>query len=164
MNTPELARSVIAALKERGLTVAACESLTGGLICATLVDVPGASAVVRGGFVTYQTDTKTLLADVPAALIAEKGVVSADVARAMAEGARRKLGTDIAVSATGMASPGGLDEPPAGTVFVGLSTATGVQALPLQLTGTRLEIRQQTVHAALQAILTEVTHTKENPT
>ena len=100
----------------------------------------------------------------PAALIAEKGVVSADVARAMAVGARRKLGTDIAVSATGMASPGGLDEPPAGTVFVGLATATGVQALPLQLTGTRLEIRQQTVHAALQAILTEVTHTKENPT
>ena len=164
MNTPDLARSVIAALKERGLTVAACESLTGGLICATLVDVPGASAVVRGGFVTYQTDTKTLLADVPAALIAEKGVVSAEVARAMAEGARHKLGTDIAVSATGMASPGSPDEPPAGTVYVGLATATGVKALPLQLTGDRQEIRRQTVHTALTAILHEVTQTKENAT
>ena len=162
MTTHELAQAVIEALKERGMTVAACESLTGGLICATLVDVPGASAVVRGGFVTYQTDTKTLLADVPAALIAEKGVVSADVARAMAEGTLRKLGTDIAVSATGMASPGGPEEPPAGTVYVSLATATGVKAIPLQLSGTRLEIRQQTVHAALEAILHEVNHTKEN--
>lgn len=86
-----LAQGVIAALKESGLTVATCESLTGGMIASTLVDVPGASQVVRGGLVTYQTDTKTLLAGVPAALIAEKGVVSAEVARAMAEGARAKL-------------------------------------------------------------------------
>lgn len=164
MNKPDLAGIVVAALKEQGLTVAACESLTGGLICATLVDVPGASAVVRGGFVTYQTDTKTLLADVPAPLIAEKGVVSAEVARAMADGTRRKLGVDIAVSATGMASPGGPDEPPAGTVYVGLATAVGVKALPLKLAGDRQEIRRQTVRAALEAILREVNHTKENPT
>lgn len=164
MTLLELAQAVIAALKERKMTVASCESLTGGLICATLVDVPGASVVVRGGFVTYQTDTKTLLAGVPAALIAEKGVVSAEVAEAMAEGTRQKLGVDIAVSATGMASPGGPEEPPAGTVFVGLATAGGVKNLPLQLSGTRLEIRQQTVRAALEGILCEVTHTKENAT
>lgn len=153
-----LAQGVIAALKEAGLTVATCESLTGGMIASTLVDVPGASGVVRGGLVTYQTDTKTLLAEVPAALIAEKGVVSAEVAQAMAEGARRKVKADIAVSATGMASPGGPEEPPAGTVFVGVSTGEGTYAIPLHLAGTRQDIRRQTVRCALRAILTEVNH------
>lgn len=152
-----LAESTIAALKLRGLTVAACESLTGGLICATLVDVPGASQVVRGGLVTYQTDTKTLLADVDAALIAEKGVVSAEVARAMAEGVRRKMNADIAVSATGMASPGNPDEPPAGTVFVGVASRKGVRDIPLMLSGDRQEIRRQTVKVALNAIIAELT-------
>ena len=156
MNTPELAQAVIAALKERQMTVAACESLTGGLICATLVDVPGASAVMRGGFVTYQTDTKTLLAGVPAELIAGHGVVSAEVARAMAEGTRIRLGVDVAVSATGMASPGGPEDPPAGTVFVGLASANGVKAIPLQLEGDRQEVRRRTVEQALLAVLAQV--------
>lgn len=153
---PDLALAVVSALKEKGLTVAACESLTGGLICATLVDVPGASAVVRGGLVTYQTDTKTLLADVPAELIAEKGVVSAEVAKAMAEGTRMKLGVDISVSATGMASPGSAEEPPAGTVFVGLASANGVKAIPLRLEGDRQEVRRKTVEQALLAVLAQV--------
>ena len=156
MNTLPLARQVIAALRDNSLTVAACESLTGGMICSTLVDVPGASAVVRGGLVTYQTDTKTVLAGVPAGLIAEKGVVSAEVARAMAEGVRLRLGVDIAVSATGMASPGASDEPPAGTVYIGLSTMNDTEALPLHLTGSRQEIRRQSVEAALQPILSAV--------
>ena len=151
-----LARSAIDSLKARGLTVATCESLTGGMICSTLVDVPGASSVVRGGLITYQTDTKTLLAGVDAALIAEKGVVSAEVAQAMAEGTRARLGVDIAVSATGMASPGDAGDPPAGTVFVGVASAKGVRAIPLMLTGARQEIRQKTVEAALEAILTEI--------
>lgn len=153
-----LAQDVIAALKEAGLTVATCESLTGGMIASTLVDVPGASGVVRGGLVTYQTDTKTLLAEVPAALIAEKGVVSAEVAQAMAEGARQRVRADIAVSATGMASPGTPEEPPAGTVFVGVSTGEGVYAIALHLAGNRQDIRRQTVQCALRAILTEVNH------
>lgn len=151
-----LASSVIASLRAKGRTVATCESLTGGMIISTLVDVPGASQVVRGGLVTYQTDTKTLLADVPAALIAEKGVVSAEVARAMAEGVRKKLAVDIAVSATGMASPGEPGEPPAGTVFVGISTPADTRALPLHLAGSRQEIRRQTVEQALRALLTEI--------
>ena len=150
-----LARSAIEALKEKGLTVATCESLTGGLICATLVDVPGASAVVRGGFITYQTDMKPLLAGVDAALIREKGVVSEEVAKAMAEGTRARLGVDIAVSATGMASPGGAEEPPAGTVFVGVSTKDGAYAIPLDLEGDRQSVRRQTVEQAIRAILTE---------
>ena len=151
----DLALSAVAALTERGLTVATCESLTGGMICAALVDIPGAARVVRGGLITYQTDTKTLLAEVPAALIAEKGVVSAEVAQAMAEGTRRQLGVDIAVSATGMASAGDAHEPPAGTVFVGVATRAEAYAIPLQLTGSRQEVRRQTALQAIRAILTE---------
>lgn len=150
-----IAQEVIAVLAARGLTVAACESLTGGMICASLVDVPGASRVVRGGLVTYQTDTKTLLAGVDAALIAEKGVVSGEVAQAMAEGARSRLGVDIAVSATGMASPGEAWEPAAGTVYVGIASAQGSRAIRLALAGDRQEIRLQTVEAALREILAE---------
>lgn len=153
----DLAREAITALKDRGLTVCTCESLTGGLICATLVDVPGASKVVRGGLITYQTDTKPLLAGVDAALIEKKGVVSAEVAAAMAEGARNRLDADIAVSATGMASPGEPDEPPAGTVFVGVASAKGTRTIPLTLTGTRAEIRQKTVETAIKAIIAELT-------
>ena len=151
----ELARSAVAALKARGLTCATCESLTGGLICATLVDVPGASAVVRGGLITYQTEVKTLLAGVPTPLIGEAGVVSAEVAIAMAEGCRSRLGADIAVSATGMASPGEPGDPPAGTVFLGVSSPRGTRAIPLQLTGDRQQVRHGTVEQALMAILAE---------
>lgn len=157
----ELAQSAVALLKARGLTVATCESLTGGMICSTMVDVPGASSVVRGGLITYQTDTKTLLAGVDAALIEAKGVVSGEVAAAMAEGTKACLGVDIAVSATGMASPGEVGDPPAGTVFVGVSSPKGSRAIPLKLTGTRMEIRWQTVQAALEAIIEEI-GTKEN--
>ena len=152
----ELAQSAVALLKVRGLTVATCESLTGGMICSTMVDVPGASSVVRGGLITYQTDTKTLLAGVDAALIEAKGVVSGEVAEAMAEGVRTRLHVDIAVSATGMASPGEVGDPPAGTVFVGVASAKGVRAIPLKLVGSRMDIRRQTVQTALEAILTEV--------
>lgn len=151
----EIARTVIDTLQRQNLTVATCESLTGGLICASLVDVPGASRVVRGGLITYQTDTKPLLAGVDEALIREKGVVSGEVARAMAQGARQRLHADIAVSATGMASPGDPCDPPAGTVYVGVCTAEGVRDIPLQLSGDRLSIRRQTVEAALTAILSE---------
>ena len=148
-----LAEQAIHALRERGLTVATCESLTGGMICAALVDVPGASQVVRGGLVTYQTDTKMRLAGVEEVLIEKEGVVSAAVASAMATGARERLGADIAVSATGMASPGGEQDPPCGTVFVGVACEKGVRAIPLKLTGDRLSIRRQTVEQALTAIM-----------
>ena len=150
------AQALIRGLQAQGLTVATCESLTGGMICAALVDVPGASRVVRGGLITYQTDTKSLLAGVDAGLIETHGVVSAEVARAMAAGARDALHADIAVSATGMASPGKIGDPPAGTVFVGLASATGVQAVELHLTGDRQAVRQQTVDTAIKLIGQEI--------
>lgn len=150
------AQALIRGLQAQGLTVATCESLTGGMICAALVDVPGASRVVRGGLITYQTDTKSLLAGVDAGLIEAYGVVSAEVARAMAAGARDALHADIAVSATGMASPGEIGDPPAGTVFVGLASAAGVQAVELHLTGDRQAVRHQTVDAAIKLIGQEI--------
>ena len=150
------AQALIRGLQAQGLTVATCESLTGGMICAALVDVPGASRVVRGGLITYQTDTKSLLAGVDTGLIETHGVVSAEVARAMAAGARDALHADIAVSATGMASPGEIGDPPAGTVFVGLASAAGVQAVELHLTGDRQAVRQQTVDTAIKLIGQEI--------
>ena len=150
------AQALIRGLQAQDLTVATCESLTGGMICAALVDVPGASRVVRGGLITYQTDTKSLLAGVDAGLIEAHGVVSAEVARAMAAGARDALHADIAVSATGMASPGEIGDPPAGTVFVGLASATGVQAVELHLTGDRQAVRQQTVDTTIKLIGQEI--------
>ena len=151
-----LARAAVRALAARGWRCATCESLTGGLISATLVEVPGASDVVRAGFVTYQTDTKTLLAGVPAQVIEEHDVVSAEVAMAMAQGARERIGVDIAVSATGLAGPGGgTPEKPVGTVFVGVSTAKGTYAIPLHLTGDRARIRTLTVKHAINALRTE---------
>ncbi|MBR3765226.1 MAG: competence/damage-inducible protein A [Clostridia bacterium] len=151
-----LAKSAVAALAARGFTCATCESLTGGLIAATLVEVPGASAVVRAGFITYQTDTKTLLAGVPAEEIEKHDVVSAQVAMAMARGARERIGVDIAVSATGLAGPdGGTQEKPVGTVYVGVSGAKGTYAIPLRLSGDRMRIRQLTVKHALNALRLE---------
>ena len=151
-----LAKSAVEALKARGWTVATAESLTGGLISATLVDVPGASSVVRGGFVTYQTDTKTILLGVPAETIEEHDVVSAEVAVAMAKGARERLGVDIAVSATGLAGPdGGTPERPVGTVYLGVSTAERTYPIRLQLTGNRARIRTLAVKNAINALRLE---------
>lgn len=151
-----LAKSAVTALAARGWTCATCESLTGGLIASTLVEVPGASAVVRGGLITYQTDTKTLLAGVPAQTIEEYDVVSAEVAVAMARGTRERLGVDIAVSATGLAGPGGgTPEKPVGTVFVGVSTQKETYAIPLLLTGDRPRIRTLAMKHAVNALRLE---------
>lgn len=151
-----LAKAAVTAMAARGWTCATCESLTGGLIAATLVEVPGASQVVRGGLVTYQTDTKTLLAGVPAETIEEHDVVSAEVAIGMAQGTRERLGVDIAVSATGLAGPGGgTPEKPVGTVFIGVSTAKGTRAIPLRLTGDRARIRTLAMKHAINALRLE---------
>lgn len=152
-----LAHSAVAALKARGWTVATCESLTGGLIGATMVEVPGASEVVKGGLITYQSVAKTILAGVPAETIDAYDVVSAEVAVAMAQGARERLGVDIAVSATGLAGPGGgTPERPVGTVFLGISTADGTYPIALHLHGSRARIRTLTVKHALDAVRREV--------
>ncbi len=127
--------AVVRLLRARGLTVTTAESLTGGLVARMLVRVPGASAVFRGGYVTYSDEAKARDLGVAPALLERVGAVSAEGAAAMAEGARARTGADAAVSTTGVAGPGGAP-PPVGTVFVAVALAgraTAVQPLWLPL-------------------------------
>lgn len=157
-----LAHTAVRALREKGWTIATAESLTGGLIASTLVEVPGASSVVKGGFVTYQSISKTMLLDVPEETIETCNVVSAEVACAMARAAREKLQVDIAVSATGLAGPdGGTPERPVGTVFLGIATRETVYSIPLHLAGSRARIRTLTVKHALHAVTRETKGERE---
>ena len=147
------AQTVVEKLEKCGLTLGTAESLTGGLIGACITSVAGSSAVFKGAIVSYAEEVKHGLLGVDDDVIAEDGVVSERCALQMAEGARHALGTDIAVSVTGIAGPGG-GEPgkPVGTVWMGFSTEDSIYAAQFSFTGTRHEIRVQTVDAALRAI------------
>jgi nicotinamide-nucleotide amidase len=148
-------------LLARGWRVAVAESCTGGLIGGRLTDVPGSSAWFVGGVVAYANDVKVGTLGVPEALIARHGAVSEPVARAMAEGARRRLDADVAVSVTGIAGPGGgTDTRPVGTVVIAVATATGTGARTFSFPGDRAFIRAQAVMAALDSVRTEL-RTKE---
>ncbi len=117
----EPAAALIAALTARGETVAAAESLTAGLVCATLARVPGASAALRGGLVVYATELKTALAGVDADLLAEHGAVHPEVAAQLAVGARERCGATWGLGLTGVAGPAAQDGVAPGTVHVGLA-------------------------------------------
>jgi len=148
------ARDLVARLTERGDTVAVAESLTGGIVVATLVGVPGASAVVRGGVVAYATPVKHTVLGVSSALLASNGAVDPEVARQMASGVRAALAVDGApatwgISTTGVAGPDPQDGQPVGTVFVGIADADGAQAYELHLDGDRDAIRWATVSELL---------------
>lgn len=145
----EQAVDVLAVLTSRGATLAVAESLTGGLLAATLTAVPGASAVFRGGVTAYATDVKTALLAVPATVVRSVGVVSAEVAAAMAQGARERLGATYALSTTGVAGPDSQEGKPVGTVFVAVAGPDGVEAAALQLAGARQAVRE---HACLDAL------------
>lgn len=123
--TPATAQQVVAALAAAGLTVATAESLTGGLLAATLTEIPGSSAVLRGGLVVYATDLKHSLAGVDAALLDARGPVDPDVAVALAQGARRRCGADIGVGLTGVAGPADQDGHPPGTWYVAVASVFG---------------------------------------
>ncbi|MGA4507650.1 CinA family protein [Propionibacteriaceae bacterium G1746] len=147
------AHQVVVALVAHGQTVAACESLTGGLAAAALTSVPGSSATVRGALVTYATELKTTLAGVDEQLVARDGVVSESVARAMAEGCRVRLGSSIGMSCTGVAGPGPQDGAPAGTVWIAVAGRNGTTARRLSLTGDREAVRRGTVAALFDEVL-----------
>ena len=144
---------VIDALRGTGQTIATAESLTGGLLCATLVDVPGASDVVRGGVVAYLAESKRDVLGVDADLIERVGTVHADVAGAMAEGAVRVLGSTWGVATTGVAGPEPSEGKPVGTVHVAVAGPGGVQSRDLSLHGDRRMIREQAVDAALSLLI-----------
>ena len=138
----------------QGKTLATAESCTGGGIGAALTAVPGSSAVYKGGIISYTNEVKEKLLGVPAEMLETYGAVSAPVAQAMAEGARKNLQTDIAVSVTGLAGPGG-DEygNPVGTVFIGYADANKSYAKEYHFSGDREAVRQQAVQMALCAVL-----------
>lgn len=154
----EQAMPVVRALIARGLTISAAESLTGGLLLAALTSVPGASAVVRGGSVVYMTDTKSGVLGVSAELLAERGPVDADVARAMAASARELWGADLGVATTGVAGPDPQGGHPVGEVHLALAHSAGVthEQLDLGHAGSRAHIRELTVQRALALVAAQV--------
>lgn len=126
-------------LKDRGLTVGTAESCTGGLMAKLLTDLPGSSAVFRGGVVSYTDAVKRGLLGVPEALLAQYGAVSPQVAQAMAQGARAALGCDLALAATGVAGPDPDDRGnPIGLVYLALAWEGGCQVVPFRA-GTQAE-------------------------
>lgn len=146
---PGRAAEVVAALIRHGMTIAVAESLTGGLVIAELVSVPGASAVVRGGVVAYATDLKASQLGVDADVLAEAGPIDPRVAEQMAEGVRRRLGADVGIATTGVAGPDAQDGHAPGEVWLGFATPGGTRAERLDLTGDRDAIRRGTVDALL---------------
>ncbi|MCM3661796.1 nicotinamide-nucleotide amidohydrolase family protein [Georgenia satyanarayanai] len=147
------AAAVVERLRRAGLTVATGESLTGGLVSAALVDVPGASLAVLGGVVTYATSLKAQVLGVEQAVLDDGGPVQAEVARQLALGAARLLGADCGIGTTGVAGPGPSDGAAAGTVFVAASLAGTVRARRLAVAGTRPLVRRAAVGAGLAVLL-----------
>lgn len=122
----ETAEALLQQSKQAGVTIATAESCTGGLIASALTSVAGASLVLECGFITYSNEAKTAMLGVPAELIASKGAVSAEVARAMAEGALKHSKADIAVAVTGIAGPdGGSEAKPVGLVHLAAARRGG---------------------------------------
>ena len=149
-----LAEAVVRLATERRITLGTAESLTAGLIAATIADISGASSVLMGGIVSYDPRIKRELLGVPQDVIDGVGVVSEPCARQMAIGARAALGVDIAVSATGLAGPtGGTPEIPVGTVYIGCASAQGVSVTACHWQGDRQAVRAQTVQKALEILL-----------
>jgi nicotinamide-nucleotide amidase len=137
----------------RGLTLGTAESCTGGLVAARLTAVPGSSEVFRGGVVAYADDVKQAELGVPAELLAVHGAVSAEVAAAMAQGVRSRLGVDVGVATTGIAGPGGgTPEKPVGLVFFHVAGPDGEEALRFELPGDREWIRARSAVAALHLV------------
>jgi nicotinamide-nucleotide amidase len=149
---PALARATLARLESAGLRLATAESCTGGLIAGCLTAIPGSSAVVERGFVTYSNEAKTDMLGVPADLIGRVGAVSAEVAEAMATGALDHSRADIAVSVTGIAGPdGGTPTKPVGLVYLGVARGgVSVRHERHIFSGDRDGIRQAAVIRALE--------------
>ena len=144
-------------LVRHSLTLCTAESCTGGLVAGRVTSVSGASGFFEGGFITYSNAAKSRLIGVPEELIERYGAVSDETARAMAEGARKKLCTDMSVAVTGIAGPtGGGPDKPVGTVYISVSREGKTAVRKFLFTGTRHRIRRQTTEEALKFVLDEM--------
>lgn len=156
---PSAAKQIIEILASRSQTLVTAESCTGGLIAAALTDVPGSSAALYGGYVTYANSAKSRMIHVQARLIRDYGAVSNQVARAMADGARNTAHADFAVSATGIAGPdGGSEKKPVGLVYVAVSSDLATVVIEHRFGDIgRDAVRKATVEAALDLVLQVLT-------
>ena len=153
----DLADRLQARCVERGLTVATAESCTGGLVAHLLTEVPGSSAYLRGGIVAYADEVKRAELGVPADVLAAHGAVSAQVALAMAEGVRSRLGTDLGVGVTGVAGPdGGSEAKPVGLVYVAVAGLGPAVVRRFLWPGDRSENKRSSAEAALEMLLARV--------
>jgi PncC family amidohydrolase len=145
---------VAALLRARGLTIATAESCTGGLLAGRLTDLAGSSEYVRGGLVVYSNEAKTALAGVPADLIERAGAVSVEVADALADGARSRLGAAVGVGITGVAGPGGGTEAkPVGLVcFSVVGPGDARIARSTRLPGSRTDVRDRSTTVAMHLV------------
>ena len=152
-NERPVAELVLGRCRALGLTLAAAESCTGGLVSARLTDVAGSSDVFRGGIVAYSNEAKMRHLGVPTEALERHGAVSAEVAVAMAEGARSALGADVAVSTTGIAGPGGgTPEKPVGLVYLSVASPNGGSTERVVLPGDREAVRARATALALHAL------------
>ena len=151
-NVEEPAARAHRLLDASGATVATAESLTGGRLAAALTADPGASRTYVGGVVAYATSVKVAVLGVPQSLVDGPGVVSAECARAMADGVRGLTGATYALSTTGVAGPDSQDGRPPGTVYVGLAGPGHSVAIVLELSGDRAAIQERTAREALSAL------------
>jgi nicotinamide-nucleotide amidase len=156
--TLKAAEALVHAAWGKGLTIATAESCTGGLIAAAITEISGASSVFMRGFVTYANEAKVEVLGVPEAVLERVGAVSEEVARAMAEGALARADTDIAVSATGIAGPGGgSDAKPVGLVHLAAARRGGTTLHErMVFEGDRQSVRAQAVETALALLLQQV--------
>jgi len=144
-----LAQEIVASLTARKETLSIAESLTGGALSSEIVDVSGASHVLKGSIVAYSNEIKVRELSVPEKLIDEDGVVSEDVALAMAEGIKARMATTWAISATGVAGPGAHHGVPAGTVWLAFIGPEIRETVKLALDGDRSTVRRGAVESAL---------------
>jgi nicotinamide-nucleotide amidase len=149
----ELATEILRLLTESGETLAAAESLTGGLVAAALTDVPGSSKAFRGGVVAYATELKAELLGVDSDMLDDHGPVYAPVAAAMADGVRKRLGATVGVATTGVAGPDPVDGFPPGTVHIAVSLAEDTVVRTMALNGNRDDVRRLTVERVLGLLL-----------
>ena len=154
----DLAQRVASACRERRIRLGTAESCTGGLVGHVITEVPGSSDYFSGAVVTYANEMKIALADVPAAVLEAHGAVSAQVARAMADGARRRLGVDVAVAVTGVAGPeGGSAAKQVGLTYVAIADAAGDDVRRFVWDSDRTGNKRLSAAAALELVVERLT-------
>ena len=147
-----LAERLVQRLRERSWSIATGESLTAGLVSSTIASVPGCSAVFRGAVVAYAPEVKTEVLNVPVELL-RQGIVTEEVARALAQGARSRLGATVGIGTTGAAGPDDHDGMPVGTACIAVCSPWGERVRTVRVTGDRSQVRHAVTQAATEAAL-----------